>query len=435
MSLTTPLNHTSSFSDGLMQEIRDRFFYVDECPYSGKRIFFENAGGSLTLKSVVEQSEIVSRIPDNEHRNNPASQALSKIVDKGKKDLFDFFGVANKNPTGMVFGGETGTECLFRLIRVAALALSEGGSIICSSIEHPSTYDGTRIWAERTNREWIEVSFNTQTGVVNADDYARLVKADTRIATIIHTNPVTGMVMDVQAISQAIRKISPDCYIIVDGIQHAPHGSPNIGAYDVDAYVISMYKVFSKFNNGYAWISERMSQLPHDKLLGKPNEAWELGSRDPSALASVSEVITYLEWLGGHFTSNSDRPSKLKAAGQAMSDQEQLLVHCLLYGKKETKRFTKGILDYNNVKIIGDLINSPHESVVSFAIDGYSSKEVVKALENKGIRTHARSSDAYSGNILRPLNLESVTRISVGHYNTLDEVLYFLEQFEILFNS
>ncbi|GAA0410586.1 cysteine desulfurase-like protein [Cocleimonas flava] len=434
MSLSTH-NLSAPFNDDLMQRIRDRFYYVDQCPYSGKRIFFENAGGSLTLKSVVEKSEVISRIPDNEHRNNPASHAMSEIVDKGKKDLFDFFGVSNNHSNSMVFGGETGTECLFRLIRVAALALPEGGSIICSAIEHPSTYDGTRIWADRTNREWIEVSFNTQTGIVNADDYAALVRPDTRIATIIHTNPVTGMVMDVEAISRAIRKISPDCYIIVDGIQHAPHGSPNVGSYDVDAYVISMYKVFSKFNNGYAWISERMSQLPHDKLLGKPNEAWELGSRDPSALASVSEVITYLEWLGRHFTTSSDRSSKLKAAGQAMSDQEQLLVHCLLYGVKEGERFTKGLLDYKNVKIIGDLINSPHESVVSFAIDDYSSKEVVEALENKGIRTHARSSDAYSGNILRPLNLEAVTRISVGHYNTLDEALYFLEQFEVLFDS
>ena len=37
----------------LIKEIREKFCHVEECPYSGKRIFFENAGGSLTLKSVV----------------------------------------------------------------------------------------------------------------------------------------------------------------------------------------------------------------------------------------------------------------------------------------------------------------------------------------------------------------------------------------------
>ena len=38
----------------LITEVRDRFAHIDECPFEGKRIFFENAGGALTLKSVVE---------------------------------------------------------------------------------------------------------------------------------------------------------------------------------------------------------------------------------------------------------------------------------------------------------------------------------------------------------------------------------------------
>ena len=40
----------------LITAIRDRFAHVDTCPFQGDRIFFENAGGALTLKSVVETS-------------------------------------------------------------------------------------------------------------------------------------------------------------------------------------------------------------------------------------------------------------------------------------------------------------------------------------------------------------------------------------------
>jgi hypothetical protein len=47
----------SPFSAEFMQHIRDSFYYVDHCPYAGKRIFFENAGGSLTLKSVVQKND------------------------------------------------------------------------------------------------------------------------------------------------------------------------------------------------------------------------------------------------------------------------------------------------------------------------------------------------------------------------------------------
>ena len=44
------------FSDMLLGEVRDRFAHVDSCPKTGPRIFFENAGGALTLKSAVETS-------------------------------------------------------------------------------------------------------------------------------------------------------------------------------------------------------------------------------------------------------------------------------------------------------------------------------------------------------------------------------------------
>ena len=44
------------FSPNLLAEIRDKFAFVEECPFVGERIFFENAGGALTLKSVVETS-------------------------------------------------------------------------------------------------------------------------------------------------------------------------------------------------------------------------------------------------------------------------------------------------------------------------------------------------------------------------------------------
>jgi len=45
--------------DALIQTIRDRFAHVDSCPFEGPRVFFENAGGALTLKSVVEPSPTI----------------------------------------------------------------------------------------------------------------------------------------------------------------------------------------------------------------------------------------------------------------------------------------------------------------------------------------------------------------------------------------
>ncbi len=150
MSTTTFLNtaapaHSTQgalLPKALLAQVRERFLHVDTCPYSGKRTYFENAGGSLTLKSVVTQGAEIAAIPDNEHRDNPASHSISAIVAAGRNDLTTFFGTSPNN--GVIFGGETGTECLFPLIRAAALSAEPGGSLCGRFIEHPATHEATR---------------------------------------------------------------------------------------------------------------------------------------------------------------------------------------------------------------------------------------------------------------------------------------------------
>jgi len=69
---------------GLLDQVRDRFAHVDTCPFQGPRVFFENAGGALTLKSVVDTSAKFAAIPDNQGRDNPASHQLVDIINASK---------------------------------------------------------------------------------------------------------------------------------------------------------------------------------------------------------------------------------------------------------------------------------------------------------------------------------------------------------------
>jgi len=47
-------------------------------------------------------------------------------------------------------------------------------------------------------------------------------------------------------------------------------------------------------------------------------------------------------------------------------------------------------------------------------------------LRSRDIRTHTRKADHYSGNILDPLGLTDAVRVSMCHYNSLDDVKAFL---------
>lgn len=403
---------------GLIDAIRDRFAHVATCPYQGERIFFENAGGALTLKSVVETSAEYAAIPDNQGRDNVASKELNRMIAEAKAATMVFLNASQ----GQVFVGESGTELLFRMISNAIIESPEGGSVIGTTLEHPASRSAAQRWAKIAKKEYISVPHDNETGAVEAADYAALVRPDTRVATILHTSPVTGMGVDVAAVAAAIRAVAPDCYIIVDGIQHAAHGRLDIDSYGIDGYAISPYKVFSRHGYGIAWISDRLTALPHDSLIGAPEGNWELGTRDNGSYATFIDVVKYFEWLGGHFSDSADPRTRIEAAGTAIRAHEKTLTDAMLHGTGNLK----GLANMERVRIIGGVDNPRREGLVACVVEGMETPDVIAALNERGIRCHIRKADHYSGNILDPLGLPNCIRVSMCHYNTLGEVGQFL---------
>ena len=407
-----------TISNELLNDIRSKFAQIDSCPVQGQRVFFENAGGALTLNRVVDVSRDYAAIPDNQGRDNPGSHELVRVIQKAKDDLRVFMNA----PSGQFFVGESGTELIFRLVMNACLGTEDGGVVLGSTVEHPATRSACARWSKVSRKTHVLITHDDDLGLVKAEDYTAHVTQATKVATILHTSPVTGMGMDVAAISQAIRAVSPNCYIIVDGIQHAAHGQIDIASYDVDGYVISPYKMFSRHGYGLAWISDRLTDLPHDSLFGGPEHNWELGTRDTGAYATISEVVDYLEWLGSNVTESVDKRTRFIAAGAAIHSHEKRLTDAMINGTGNLP----GLVEMDKVKIIGGVDNPAREGLVSLVVDGLNSADVVKKLNEQGIRTHLRKADHYSGNILDPLGLDGCVRVSMCHYNSEHEVAQFL---------
>jgi cysteine desulfurase / selenocysteine lyase len=406
-----------SEKSGLLDEIRGRFAHVDTCPFEGPRVFFENAGGALTLNSVVETSAKFAAIPDNQGRDNPAAHALVALIDRAKADMRLFFNA----PKGQFFVGESGTELLFRLIRTAIVGTG-AGRVLGSTLEHPASRSAAAHWAEVAGKPHILVAHDDATGTVGPEAYRPEITPDTRVATILHTSPVTGMGVDVGAIAAEIRKIAPDCIIIVDGIQHAAHGRLDIESYDVDGYVISPYKVFSRHGYGVAWVSDRLHAIKHEHLIDAPGNPWEFGTRDTGAYVTFSDVVDYFIWLGGEVSNQADPRARIVAAGEAIHTHEKHLTDAMINGIGNIK----GLKDMAEVDIIGGLENPAREGLVCLTVKGQAATDIVTKLRERGIRTHTRKADHYSGNVLSPLGLDAAVRVSMCHYNTEVEVAQFL---------
>ncbi|RCL76314.1 MAG: aminotransferase class V-fold PLP-dependent enzyme [Alphaproteobacteria bacterium] len=393
--------------------------HVETCPFEGERIFFENAGGSLRLKSVVETSALYASYPDNQGRENEASKALVRSIENGKSKMRLFFNADR----GDVIVGESGTELLFRLIRTAALELPRGGTMLSSTLEHPASMSAMKKWAKNTLRSHIIVEHDDELGTVDEKAYLKKLTRDVRVVSIVHTSPVTGMTVDLEKITKEVRNVTPDCIIIVDGIQHSSHGAIDVQKYNIDGYVVSPYKMFSRHGYGVAWASDRLCALGKEQLVGGPFQNWELGTRDAGSYATFSDVVDYLDWLGSNFTNSESARERLEASSVAIKAHEQELVNLALHGSENLI----GLIKIEQIEIIGDLASTSREGVVSFYFKNKPSTLIVEKLRQRKIRVHIRKDDHYCGNILRPLNQKDCIRFSICHYNSKAEVIEFLK--------
>ena len=409
-----------AFDNVLLTEIRNRFCHVDSDPYSGRRIYFENAGGALTLKNVVEITAEQTALPDNAGRDNAASRMISETIERGRADLKAILGARS----GTVAVGESTTANVFRIVSAFVRSVP-GANLVTTNLDHPAVYDSTRRLCEQHGKEWRVAGLSPETGDVPAEAVLSLIDKSTLALCMIHSSNITGGVNDVKTIIQRARKIKPDLYVLVDGAQHGPHAVVDVEDLACDAYTLSSYKMFSKIGGSAAYLSARAACLPHDKLIGKSAETWDLGTREQAAYAGWSAVADYLCWLGGHTVDSGDRRALIAAGMTAANRHERALTHRLLHGTKATR----GLLNIEGVAVYGETDDlTRREAVVSVRIKGMTSAEAVSALRARGIRIHNRVRDAYSKHTLDALDIEECLRVSLCHYNSLEEVDTFLAE-------
>src|SRR3546814_18381490 len=87
-----------------------------------------------------------------------------------------------------------------------------------------------------------------------------------------------------------------------------------------------------------AWLSERAEVLPHHKLNGKPAGAWGLGSGVPWQFAALTEIVSYVCWLGKKFTNSQDRRALFESGMNQIELHERALLSRLLNGDRSEER-------------------------------------------------------------------------------------------------
>ena len=409
-----------AFSDALMREVRERFLLVERDHHGRERLYFDNAGGSFRLKAAIERFAAIDAVPDNTERIHETALELQAVQARGWDDVRTILNAEG----GSIFAALTASGAMFDMVRAVAENVP-GTNMVTTVLEHPSAYDAMALYAERTGRELRVARSNPETGGIDVDEIVRLVDANTCLLNVIYASNISGAKLDIEAIVRRAREVKPDLYIVVDAVQHAPHGLIDLQKTPVDGINLAPYKFFGCRGSGIAWMSERAAALPHHKLAGKKAGHWDLGSVAPWQFAVVSEIVDYVCWLGGHFSEATSR-RELFAAGIAHVElHERALLAALLEGVDGQP----GLRAMPGVRVFLDHPDlSRRDLILGIGFDGLDCTRAVHEYGLRGVTVYERTAASiYSKRMLDSFGLEGTVRVSPLHCNSMAEMARFLQ--------
>lgn len=408
------------FDDAYLKELRDQFAYLDYDPTYGKRLFLDNAGGSLRLAKSVTNKAYWDLYPDCPLRYHPRAMDLSNIYTDVVKELVQTVFGANE---GSIMTEISASSCMFKAVRTI-IDQVPGKNVVTTNVEHPSAYDSLKIVADKKGLEFRVAEVNPETGFVEPETVAALVDQDTVLVSVIAASNISGNIMDLEEINRQIRQKKSDVYFISDAVQHAPHGIIDVVAEQLDFVNFAPYKFFANRGVGFGYCSERMSKLDHDKLLGKPYDDWTVGTPTSTLYLSMLEVINYVIDIGKKFSDSENRRELYKEGISKIGDQERALLYYLLEGDDRVK----GLRHIKGVRIFVDSEDlSRKDLILPIEIEGISLEDAVNEYYDLGITLFNRmNTSIYSKRIVEALGLTGCIRVSPVHCQTFDEMREFL---------
>ena len=389
--------------------------------------FFDNAGGSQILKGAIERINTFL-IEKNVQIGGSyeVSQAASAALLEARTAAMHL--VNASRPEEIVFGNST-TALLQNLARAMQSQLSAGDEIIITIADHESNIGP---W-DRLQERGIVLKIwplNKDTLTLDLKDLAPLISERTKLVCVTHCSNILGSINPIREIADFVH--ARGAKICVDAVAYAPHRAVDVQALDVDYYVFSLYKTYGPhyalMYGKYDLLLE-LDTLYHyfygkDKVPGK----LEPGNPNYELAYSTCGIVDYLVSLGEQTGEAGTVREKIVAGFGAITEQENRL----------TERLLAFLRSRNDCRIVGQTVNQASSRVptIAFRFDGRDAATLCKAMDGEKIAM--RFGDFHSRRLAEYLDLTDhggMLRVSMVHYNTVEEVDRFIAALEKILST
>jgi cysteine desulfurase family protein (TIGR01976 family) len=373
-------------------------------------VYFDNAGGSAVLKTVAD------RVHDTLTTTSVQTGASYIHSQRATRRLAEARGrfthlVGAERPEEIVIGPSATVLCQ-NLARAMKGRLQPGDEIIVTAFDHESNIGPWR-WLEQFGINLKVWGIDRDSLDIDLEALDALMTPRTRLVAVTHTSNILGTINPIANIAKRVHARGAE--IAVDAVAYAPHRLVDVVALDVDYYIFSFYKTYgphlAMMYGKYGKLLELdgiyhsfygKAQLPQKLEPGNPNYELAWGA---------AGIVDYLDGLGG---GTGDRAALVRAF-------DDIAAHEVIIGE----RLLSYLRDRNDVRIVGrrDSAGNRRVPTISFKVDGRDSAEIAKAVDAAGIGI--RYGDFHSKRLVETIGASAqsgVLRVSMVHYNTLEEV-------------
>jgi selenocysteine lyase/cysteine desulfurase len=242
----------------------------------------------------------------------------------------------------------------------------------------------------------------------------------TRLVAVTHVSNILGRINPIKEIARVVH--DRGAMICVDGVAYAPHRCIDVQELDVDFYALSFYKVYGPHYAMLYGKSEHLLAMPgfNHFFIADTDVPYKFqpGNVNFELCYGMLGLWDYLGGFArahGHSDPGDDRCGQLRLMFDRIASHEEKLADKLL-GYLGSK---------SGVRIIGPATSDSTKRVptISFVVEGKQSDSITAAVDTHKIGI--RYGDFYARRLIEDLGLQpqnGVVRVSMVHYNTLDEV-------------
>lgn len=372
--------------------------------------FFDNAGGSQVLKTVADRISdyLLTTSVQTGASYEPSRRASARLAEARSKVARL---VNASRPEEVVLGPST-TVLMRFLASAMASQFSPGDEVVLTVFDHESNI-GPWLTLEDRGVVFKFWSIDRDSYEVSLDELGCLMTPRTKLVCMTHTSNILGTIMPVAEVARFVHERG--ARICVDAVAYAPHRAVDVVALDVDYYLFSFYKTYGPHFAMLYGKHQNLVELDglYHYFYGKEQVPGKLepGNTNYELAWGCTGIVDYLDELGG---GSGDRAA-IERAFEDVAAHEELLAERLLAFLRQR----------NGIRIVGSRSADRNLRVptISFKVDSRNSAEIVQAVDADSIGI--RFGDFHSRRLIEHLGLGQdggVVRVSMVHYNTLDEV-------------